>query len=131
QAGDARAYARTLLTLAEGGVCRPVAAGLFDPNWKLEDRVAGLLDPRRTPMKRLPLWTIVGFTAVLLAACTAGAAIRAGGQPVKKDNADTKKPKEAVVAVDVSKAVIEGVVVDETGKPVAGAVVRVASYTPS
>jgi hypothetical protein len=33
QAGDARAYARTLLTLAEGGACRPVAAsGLFDPN---------------------------------------------------------------------------------------------------
>jgi beta-lactamase regulating signal transducer with metallopeptidase domain len=128
QAGDARAYARTLLTLAEGGVCRPVgAAGLFDPNWKLEDRVAGLLDPRRTPMKRLQPWTIVGFTAVLLAACTAGAAIRAGGEPAKKDKSDTKKPKEAVVAADVSKAVIEGVVVDEAGKPVAGAVVRVAS----
>jgi beta-lactamase regulating signal transducer with metallopeptidase domain len=131
QAGDARAYARTLLTLAEGGVCRPVgAAGLFDPNWKLEDRVAGLLDPRRTPMKRLHPWTIVGFTAVLLAACTAGAAIRAGGEPAKKDKSDTKKPKEAVVAADVSKAVIEGVVVDEAGKPVAGAVVR-ADNTPS
>jgi beta-lactamase regulating signal transducer with metallopeptidase domain len=130
QAGDARAYARTLLTLAEGGVCQPVAAsGLFDPNWKLEDRVAGLLDPRRTPMKRLQPWTIVGFTAVLLAVCTAGAAIRAGGEPAKKDKSDTKKPKEAVVAADVSKAVIEGVVVDEAGKPVAGAVVDILRQT--
>jgi protocatechuate 3,4-dioxygenase beta subunit len=120
------------LTLAEGGVCQPVAAsGLFDPNWKLEDRVAGLLDPRRTPMKRLRPWTIIGFTAVLLAVCTVGAAIRAGGEPAKNDNTDTKNPKEAVVAADVSKAVIEGVVADEAGKPVGGAVVRVVSYTPS
>ncbi|HBI43120.1 MAG TPA: hypothetical protein DDY78_09740 [Planctomycetales bacterium] len=131
QAGDARAYARTLLTLAEGGVCQPVAAsGLFDPNWKLEDRVAGLLDPRRTPMKRVHPLTIIGFTAVLLAVCTAGAAIRAGGESAKKDNADTKKPKEVVVAADVSKAIIEGVVADEAGKPVAGAVVGIVGYLP-
>ena len=40
--GDAPAYARTLLTLAEGGGrFFAVAPGLIDPNWKLEDRVAG------------------------------------------------------------------------------------------
>ena len=53
--GDAPAYARTLLTLALGGVRLPMSApGLIDPNWKLENRVAGLLDPRRTPMTRVP-----------------------------------------------------------------------------
>jgi hypothetical protein len=81
-------------------------------------------------MKRLHPWTIVGFTAVLLAVCTAGAAIRAGGEPAKKDNPDRKKPKEAVVAADASKEAVEGVVVDEDGKPVAGAVVRFLSYLP-
>jgi hypothetical protein len=82
-------------------------------------------------MKRLRPWTIVGFMAALLAACTAGAAIRVGGESLKKDNPDTKKAKEAVVAADVSKAVIEGIVVDEAGKPVGGAIVRVISLPPS
>ena len=128
QGGDSRAYARTLLTLAEGGVCRPVAAaGLFDPNWKLEDRVAGLLDPRRTSMTRVPPWTFAGLAAALLAVCTAGAVVCAGGQPAK-DEKPAPRERERPTPPDPSKARIEGVVVDEAGKPVAGALVRLLNY---
>ncbi len=123
-AGDARAYARTLLTLAERGVRLPVGApGLFGSHWTLEDRVAGLLDPRRTPMTRVNPWTAAGLAAVLLAACIAGAAVR----PAESagDKAALKTDKEGGAPPDVSKASIEGVVVDEDGKTVAGAVVGV------
>jgi beta-lactamase regulating signal transducer with metallopeptidase domain len=130
--GDAPAYARTLLMLSEnGGRALLAAPGLIDPNWKLEDRVAGLLDPRRTPMKPVHPLTFACLAMGLLAVCTAGAVVCAGGETAKKDNADTNKPKYAVVASDVSNAVIEGIAVDEAGKPVGGAVVRVVSYTPS
>ena len=63
----------------------PVGApGLFGSSWKLEDRVAGLLDPRRTPMTRVNPWTAAGVAAVLFAACIAGAAVRRRDPPVKK-----------------------------------------------
>jgi beta-lactamase regulating signal transducer with metallopeptidase domain len=133
RAGDAPAYARTLLMLSESGRRLPLTApGLIDPNWKLEDRVAGLLDPRRSPMTRVHPLTFACLAATLLAACTAGAVVCAGREPAVKDvTPATKEAKAAATAADVSKAVIEGVVVDEAGKPVVGAVVRVASYTPS
>jgi beta-lactamase regulating signal transducer with metallopeptidase domain len=132
RAGDAPTYARTLLMLCEKGGRVPLAApGLIDPNWKLEDRVARLLDPRRSPMTRVHPLTFTCLAAGLLAACTAGAVVCAGGETAKKDNTDTNKPKDAVVASDVSNAVIEGIVVDEAGKPVVGAIVRVVGYTPA
>jgi beta-lactamase regulating signal transducer with metallopeptidase domain len=48
--GDAAGYAQTLLELAQhyGGRPMPQATlAMFSPRWKLEDRVAGLSDPRR------------------------------------------------------------------------------------
>jgi beta-lactamase regulating signal transducer with metallopeptidase domain len=132
RAGDAPAYARTLLILSEnGGRALLAAPGLIDPNWKLEDRVAGLLDPRRIPMTRVHPMTFICLAATLLAACTAGAVVCAGGEPAKDNKPVPKEAKAADAAVDVSKAVIEGVVVDEASRPVGGAVVRVVSYTPS
>jgi beta-lactamase regulating signal transducer with metallopeptidase domain len=131
RAGDASDYARTLLMLSEGGGRLPIAApGLIDPNWKLEDRVAGLLDPRRTPMTRVHPLTFACLAAGLLAACTAGAVVCAGGEPAKDEKPPTKETKATDAAADVSKAVIEGVVVDEAGKPVAGAVVGTVGYLP-
>jgi beta-lactamase regulating signal transducer with metallopeptidase domain len=130
RAGDAPGYARTLLMLSEIGSRVPLAApGLIDPNWKLEDRVAGLLDPRRSPMTRVYPLTFACLAAGLLAACTAGAVVCAGGEPAKDNKPATKEAKAADAAVDVSKAVIEGMVVDEAGKPVAGAVVDVHRAT--
>ena len=76
RAGDALAYARTLLTLAESGVRLPGRRRPFSaPNWKLEDRVAGLLDPRRTPMMRVTAVDRRLLVAALLAACPAAAAV--------------------------------------------------------
>jgi beta-lactamase regulating signal transducer with metallopeptidase domain len=123
QHGDACAYARTLLTLAErGGACRPLTAtGLIDPHWRLADRVAGLLDSRRTLMTRISPWTFAGLLAVLLSAGIAIAAVRFGGEPAN-DNLKTQDT-EKETKPDVSKARIDGVVTDEAGKPVAGVVV--------
>jgi beta-lactamase regulating signal transducer with metallopeptidase domain len=130
RAGDASDYARTLLMLSEdGGRLPTAAAGLIDPNWKLEDRVAGLLDPRRSPMTRVHPLTFACLAATLLAACTAGAVVCSGGEPAKDDKPARKEARAADAALDVSKASIEGVVVDEAGKPVAGAVVDVLRQT--
>ena len=118
--------------LSESGSRVPLAApGLLDPNWKLEDRVAGLLDPRRSPMTRVHPLTFTCLAATLLAVCTAGAVVCAGGEPAKDNKPAAKEVKAAEPAMDVSKATIGGVVVDEAGKPVAGAVVRVISLPPS
>jgi beta-lactamase regulating signal transducer with metallopeptidase domain len=131
RAGDAPAYARTLLMLSEDGVRIPLAApGLIDPNWKLEDRVAGLLDPRRTPVTRVHPLTFACLAATRLAACTAGAVVCAGREPAKDNKPATKEAKAADASADVSKAVIEGVVVDEAGKLVADAVVGTVGYLP-
>jgi beta-lactamase regulating signal transducer with metallopeptidase domain len=130
RAGDASDYARTLLMLSEDGGRLPIAApGLIDPNWKLEDRVAGLFDPRRTPMTRVHPLTFACLAAGLLAVCTAGAIVCSGGEPAKDDKPARKEARAADAALDVSKASIEGVVVDEAGKPVAGAVVDVLRQT--
>jgi beta-lactamase regulating signal transducer with metallopeptidase domain len=123
QHGDACTYARTLLTLAErGGACRPLAAAcLIDPHWKLADRVAGLLDSRRTLMTHISPWSFAGILAILLTAGIAVAAVRLGGEPANDDPKTQDAEKET--KPDVSKARIEGVVVDEAGIPVAGVVV--------
>jgi beta-lactamase regulating signal transducer with metallopeptidase domain len=55
-ASDARSYGRTLLklaTLAQPGQALAGAVELFNARWKLERRVAGLLDDRRSRRTRL------------------------------------------------------------------------------
>lgn len=52
-------YAQTLLnmTALDTGECRiPGTAGLQGFNWKLEDRIKGILDERRTTMTRIRNW---------------------------------------------------------------------------
>ncbi len=62
---DARSYGKTLLELAElipaaGRVA--LSPGLFGIRWKLQDRISGLLDPRRKAMTR----TTAGTAAIVL-----------------------------------------------------------------
>ena len=67
---DAPRYARTLLELSrmlEGVSPRPAALGLFlHCPWRLEDRVADLLDRRRRAMIRVNRWTAAALAATFL-----------------------------------------------------------------
>jgi beta-lactamase regulating signal transducer with metallopeptidase domain len=54
--GDRHQYARTLLYVSQqASVCRPLVStvGLLHPKWRLEERVAGLLDESRSLMLRV------------------------------------------------------------------------------
>ena len=69
QRGDARRYAQTLLDVSQslvGSSPRPVAFGLFHGRWKLDDRIAGLLDRRRKTMTGVNRWTAATLVAVFL-----------------------------------------------------------------
>jgi beta-lactamase regulating signal transducer with metallopeptidase domain len=62
-------YARTLLELSQSlvGVSpNPATLGLFHCRWKLEDRVADLLDQRRKVMIRVSRWTVAALTTTFL-----------------------------------------------------------------
>ena len=77
-AGDRTAYAWTLLEIAEGtpaDACTP-APGLLLACWRLEDRVAGLLDERRDLMTRNSRWITAAIAAVFLTAGAAAAGFR-------------------------------------------------------
>jgi beta-lactamase regulating signal transducer with metallopeptidase domain len=91
---DAPAYSRTLLTLAQ--VVQPLrplpaAAGLFASRWRLEHRIAGLLDERRDRATRLASRSkaIVGMLAF---ATTTGAALVAGTLASAQSPAATAVP---------------------------------------
>ena len=67
--GDRAGYARTLLAISERmGATRgiPLMVALTSPRWKLEDRVAGILDERRKLMTRMNTLTLAAIAAVLL-----------------------------------------------------------------
>ena len=122
--GDARDYARTLLALAERlspcGSPMP-GLGLVGVRWTLAERVAGLLDPRRIPVTRSSLAARIALFATLATAGLASAAIRFAG-PI-----EAEPPQAVAAAPDPVEPTeqpgrrIEGIVVDEAGKPVAGA----------
>ena len=77
--GDACAFARTLLALAERGPSTRRLVGslpLLNARWKLEDRVAGLLDPRRKPMTRTSKANLAMIALSMLAIGAALAGVR-------------------------------------------------------
>ena len=121
--GDPARYARTLLHLAETlGPARPGAAvGLFEADWRLEDRVSRLLDPSRPSTTRPNRRMTLAAAFALATSAVAVAAVR----PVS----ETQEPKREVVdAKPAERLVVEpllyrGQVVDEQGAPVAGALV--------
>lgn len=67
--GNAPGYARTLLELSQrlvGAFPKPAALGLFPCRWRLEDRIAGILEKRRNTMTRVNRWTTAAFVAMFL-----------------------------------------------------------------
>lgn len=90
QVTGAACYARTLLTIAERATyapqCSPTLA-LLGPEWRLEERISGLLNPRRNRMihaKRWKLWMIV-MALVAVGAVFAGTRVKAASR--KADHA--------------------------------------------
>ncbi len=133
-AGDAVGYARSLLAMAERfeSVRRPrEALALMSPRWKLEERVAGLLDPRRTPMIRADRRGLFAVALTLVMTTVAGAGVRWGQAPAPAAAGGGDRPGGAQPASGGSAWSIPGLVVDEAGKPVAGAAVRVLRAAPN
>jgi beta-lactamase regulating signal transducer with metallopeptidase domain len=123
--GDRRDYARTLLDLTERysplGAVRP-GLGLLGARWTLADRVAGLLDTRRIPMThatfrlKITVWAVLAITGLAVTSVRLDRSARA----------DEPQAKPAEPPGSTAPAVwsVEGTVVDEQGRPVAGARVR-------
>jgi len=133
RAGDPIGYARTLLAVAESCRARQPSSSLvtclITPHWTLEARVAGLLDPRRIPMTTIHRGVLTAVASVLLTTGLAIAGVRLGepaGSPQEKRTAAAvpAKPRRRP-----EQTRIIGVVIDEAGRPVAGAVVRVIGWT--
>jgi beta-lactamase regulating signal transducer with metallopeptidase domain len=128
--GDARSYASTLLELTER--CHPAgrsigALGLIGPRWSLAERVAGLLDQERVPMTRMHAWAFGALATILTASSLAIAGVRLAGrdEPAKPTTTpDRTAAAPAPSEPDPTQEKVEGVVVDEAGRPVAGAEVR-------
>ena len=126
--GDAIAYAATLLAMAERfeSVRRPrEALALMNPRWKLEDRVAGLLDPRRRPIVRADRRGLIAVSLALFMTTVAVAGVRWGPSPPAVIAAGGEPPAGSQPASAPLTWSISGLVVDAAGKPVAGATVRV------
>ncbi len=118
--GDPIAYAGTLLTLAERfeSPRRPrEALALMTPRWRLEDRVAGLLNPARRTRVRPDRRGLAAAAVVLALAGVAAAGVQWTQSPAPQPAAAQAAPGRAGWS-------IPGVVVDAAGKPVAVASVR-------
>jgi beta-lactamase regulating signal transducer with metallopeptidase domain len=98
-------YARTLLALSQllvGASPKPTALGLFHCQWRLEDRVADLLDRRRRIMTRVNRWTAAALTAVflLIALVVAGTRVLEAAPP--EPRAVNKLVKQFPEKIDLS-----------------------------
>ena len=150
-AGDAAEYAETLLDLSEscGGKRLGLSAlglsplGLFSTRWTLEQRVGGLLDPRRDKTTRTWRGTLVMLT-ILFASLSllvggVGLVTREAVADAKpevvvegkaEDGAEAdgllKTAAKAETAAPVGRKItIRGKCVDDDGNPVANVTVRV------
>lgn len=118
QHGDPCAYARTLLELSERprlGARAVAGVELMSVHWNLRDRIAGLLDPNRS----LAIRPDRRASALVALALAATAMVVAGLRPAEPPAASSDPDR-----------VIQGVVVDEQGRPVAGATVKLAFSSP-
>jgi len=143
---DASTYSRTLLALAEliaSPKPMPGTVGLFGSHWKLESRVAGLLDERRSRLTRMTSrgrCLVAAATFAFLAVAAMGTIQLAAEQqkPVKKavkkpadnktsaDESETKTDLAAALREVTGKpSYASGTVTNDSGKPVPGAFVAV------
>jgi HEAT repeat protein/beta-lactamase regulating signal transducer with metallopeptidase domain len=97
--GQAPRYARALLELSQslaGASPSSAAIGLFHCRWRLEDRIADLLDRRRRVMIRVNRWSMGALAAAFFAVALPIAsvhAVRAEPEPSAKLNKPADGPK--------------------------------------
>lgn len=133
-ATDAPSYSRTLLTLGQllsAPRQVPGAVGLFTSRWKLEHRVAGLLDARRNRVTRLSkaAFALIGILSLLFAmtAAIATMSLASASPNDEVKTGDQQKPDE-VVATDNAPhresrskgSRMEFIAVDTQGNPIEG-----------
>ena len=121
---EAPAYSRTLLSLAElvqQPEAMPGSVGFFTDRWKLEHRVAGLLDTRRDRKTFLSKrsWMCLATTTVLLALMTCVSTITFATAPLVGVANASDDENDSPAADDLT--LISGVVSDPDGNPVSGA----------
>lgn len=110
---DAPRYARTLLELSQllvGVSPQSMALGLFHCRWKLEDRIADILDQRRRVMTKVNRCAALASTIMLLvlalllagtqAVPAASAADRKGNEESTTPSVPTAKSSESSSAVE-------------------------------
>lgn len=133
---DASTYSRTLLALAEliaSPKPMPGTVGLFGSHWKLESRVAGLLDERRSRLTRMTSRgrCLVAAATIAFVAVAAMGTIQLAAEQQKpaKKSADESESKTDIAAalreVTGKPSYASGTVTNDSGKPVAGAFVAV------
>jgi beta-lactamase regulating signal transducer with metallopeptidase domain len=105
-AGDRTAYAWTLLEIAEAARpdTRTPALGLFQTCWRLEDRIAGLLNGRRDLMTRVNRRTTAVIATTFLAMGTATAGflpIAEETMTIEQVKATLKEQRAKIQSLDV------------------------------
>ncbi|MEI8380243.1 MAG: M56 family metallopeptidase [Planctomycetota bacterium] len=94
QRSDAPSYAQSLLELAERSSSHErivPALGLLGSRWTLEERIAGLLNPRRDTTTHTKRQTVVLTAALFLTMCLLVGGVRAVDEP--KPEPDGKNPE--------------------------------------
>jgi beta-lactamase regulating signal transducer with metallopeptidase domain len=126
---DACGYARALLNVMLR--CRPFPGprpglGLIGTPWTLTDRVAGLLDPARVPSTQATGRAKAALATTLVATGLTAASVQFA--PAQRAEGPDRPPPQAVLAgskrLEGEVWRLEGIVIDEQGRPVAGALVR-------
>ncbi|MHC4249020.1 MAG: M56 family metallopeptidase, partial [Planctomycetota bacterium] len=93
---DPHDYARTLVDLAEKTTVfqrMPATVGLIHPRWRMDDRIAGILDTQRRLVTRVNTWAAVGVAALFLAAAVvvAGCRMREADEAAQPDRAPAEE----------------------------------------
>ncbi len=135
--GDAIGYAQTLLELARDYSQRttPEAAlAVFTAHWKLEDRVAGLLDPYRQRGTRVGWSKFLLLLAMMLAGGSALAGAHFDDREPKKGAATTEKtvlvhsaPRLSPASEKIAQALDEPTTVEFREKPLGEALRSIGS----
>jgi len=123
---DAPSYSRTLLTLSQlldSPRAMTGTVGLFTSRWKLQQRVAGLLDEQRSRVTRLSksAFVLIGVASLVLAVTVTFGTISIAAT----SGQESDKPKDAGPVTRY--VVVKGVVLKPDGTFAKGATVRSAA----